>query len=81
VIKFSKEKTSKLAIAFISISRYNLLRRDAKKELQIIREVLGTEIPVIGMYSFGELAPLEATSYRGQAYFLNQTVSLVIIEA
>ncbi len=33
VIKFSKEKTSKLAIAFISISRYNLLRRDAKKEL------------------------------------------------
>jgi hypothetical protein len=76
----NKEKSSRLAIAFISVSRYNLLRKEAKKELEIIKEILGAHTPVIGLYTCGELAPLKASSYRGQIYFHSQTVTVLIIE-
>jgi hypothetical protein len=80
VIKFSKEKTSSLAIVFSSISRYTLLRREAKRELEIIKENLLPDTPIIGLYTYGALAPLKASSYRGRAYFHNQTISVLIIE-
>jgi len=80
VIKFSKEKTSKLVIAFSSISRYTLLRREAKKELEIIKENLEPNTPIIGLYTYGTLAPLKASSYRGRTYFHNQTITVLIIE-
>jgi hypothetical protein len=81
IMKFGKEKTSRLAIAFSSFSRYNLLRRDAKKELEIIKENLDVNTPIIGLYTHGELAPLKTSSYRGQIYFHNQAVNVLILEA
>jgi hypothetical protein len=80
MMKFSKTKTSQLAIAFSSLSRYNLLRRDANRELEIIRESLAPGTPIIGMYSCCQLAPLMAMGYRGQSYLHNQTVSVLILE-
>jgi hypothetical protein len=81
IIKFSREKTSKLALAFISVKRLGLLRRDAKKECEIIRNVLEPSTQLIGIYTYGEMAPLKTSSYKGQIYFHNQTVSILIIEA
>ena len=72
-------KNSRFAIVFSSISRYNLLRRNIKKELNFIKEGLG-ETPFLGIYTHGELAPLTASSYRGQTYFHNQDFSILIIE-
>lgn|GEM_PF-215676 len=80
MVKFGKTKTSQLAIAFSSFSRYNLLRRDAARELEIIRESLAPGTPVIGMYSGCQLAPLMAMGYRGQSYLHNQTVSVLLLE-
>lgn len=80
MVKFNKTKTSQLAIAFNSFSRYNLLRRDASRELEIIRESLAPNTPIIGMYSGCQLAPLMAMGYRGQAYLHNQTISILILE-
>mgnify|MGYP001563400006 FL=1 len=69
------------AIAFIfdSSSRYLLLRKDADKELQAIKESL-RDIPLIGIYTYGEQAPLKAVKYRGRTHFHNQTITIMILE-
>lgn len=74
-------KTKNFALVFDSVSRYILLRRDANKELEIIRGALGKDIPLIGIYTYGEQAPLRAISYHGQAYFHNQTITVLTIGA
>jgi hypothetical protein len=78
-VKFAKESTSKFAIAFSSFSRYTLLRRDAAKELEMVKQGLG-EIPFIGIYTASELAPLGASSYHRRIYFQNQTFSCLLME-
>jgi hypothetical protein len=70
---------SRFAIVFSSISRYNLLRRNIRKELNLIKSGLG-ETKFLGIYTSGELAPLTTSSYHGQIYFHNQDFSVLIIE-
>ncbi len=79
LLRQSSARNSRFAIVFSSISRYNLLRRDIKKELNIIKEGLKDTV-FLGIYSSGELAPLTATSHHGQIYFHNQDFSVLIIE-
>ncbi len=74
---FETKKMNNFALVFDSISRYMLLRRDAERELEIIRKGLGENTPLIGLYTYGEQAPLMAVSYQGQAYFHNQTVAIL----
>lgn len=74
-----KGAKNNFALIFDSVSRYMLLRRDANKELQIIKDGLGENTPMIGLYTYGEQAPLTAISYHGQAYFHNQTISVLTI--
>ena len=64
-------------LVFDSISRYILLGRQAHKELEIIREGLDKDTPIIGIYTYGEQAPLRAINYQGQSYFHNQTITLL----
>lgn len=78
-VKFVKEKTSQFAIAFSSFSRYTLLKRDAIKEHELMKQALGS-IPYIGIYTASELAPFRTTGYHGQEYFHNQTFSCLIFE-
>jgi len=66
-----------LVLIFDSVSRYILLGRQAAQELQIIKEGLGKNTPIIGIYTYGEQAPLRATSYLGKTYFHNQTVTIL----
>jgi hypothetical protein len=76
-----KEKGINFALIFDSISRYILLGRDAEKELEIIKAALGKETPFLGIYTYGEQAPLKAMNYQGQAYFQNQTISVLAMGA
>lgn len=76
---FKKKETKNFVLVFDSVSRYILLKRDAKKELEIIKEGLGEDTPIMGLYTYGEQAPLMATSYQGQAYFHNQTITILAI--
>ncbi|MDD4980030.1 MAG: FIST N-terminal domain-containing protein [Candidatus Omnitrophica bacterium] len=64
-------------LVFNSASRYMLLRRDAPLELEIIKEGFGKNTPVIGLYTYGEQAPLRAIRYQGQAYFHNQAIAIL----
>jgi hypothetical protein len=66
-------------LIFDSISRYILLGRDAYKELEIIKRGLEKDTPIIGLYTYGEQAPLTAINYRGRAYFHNQTITILAI--
>ncbi len=72
----------KMGFAFIfdSISRYILLGRSANKELEIIKEELGSDTPIMGIYTYGEQAPLKAVNYHGKTYFNNQTFTILGIE-
>ena len=78
-LDLSKEQKNNFVLVFDSVSRYILLRREASKELEIIKEGLGENTPIIGLYTYGEQAPLRAVSYQGQAYFHNQTIAIVAI--
>lgn len=73
--------TTNLVFVFDSVSRYILLGRQANKELEIIKENLGTDTPIIGIYTYGEQAPLKAVNYQGRAYFHNQTIAILGIGA
>jgi hypothetical protein len=79
IMGFKKQQIKKFALVFSSYSRYNLLRRMANKEIEIIRSILGKETPIAGIYTSGELALLREASYRGQLYFHNQTVTVLLI--
>ena len=70
-------KKISLALVFDSASRYILLGRQAGRELDIIRQGLGEDTPVIGIYTYGEEAPLRELYYLGKTYFHNQTITIV----
>jgi hypothetical protein len=48
----------KAVILFNCIARKKLLMNKKQEEIDKIREVFGTEIPIIGFYTYGEQAPL-----------------------
>ena len=77
LFNIKKKETKYFVLVFDSISRYMLLRRDANKELEIIKEAFGIDTPIIGLYTYGEQAPLKAIDYRGRAYFHNQTITIL----
>ena len=77
IAPFEKKQMRNFVIVFNSASRYILLKEQAKRELEIIKEGMGEETPIIGLYTYGEQAPLRAVSYQGQAYFHNQTVAIL----
>ena len=79
-LKFHKEKTSKLAIVFSSFTRAASLGRDTQTEWKILTDALGPGTGIIGINTFGELAPLATTSYHGQTYSQNQMLSILILE-
>lgn len=74
-----KRQTHNFVLVFDSVSRYTLLKREAEKELEIIKEGVGKDTPIIGLYTYGEQAPLQAINYQGRAYFHNQTITLLRI--
>ncbi|MFH1269909.1 MAG: FIST N-terminal domain-containing protein [Candidatus Omnitrophota bacterium] len=79
IVERAKSEIRNFVLVFDSVSRYILLRREAGQELEIIKEGFGKDTPIIGLYTYGEQAPLKAISYQGQAYFHNQTIAILNI--
>ena len=79
IVDITKSEIKNFVFVFDSVSRYMLLRREANQELEIIKEGFGKDTPIIGLYTYGEQAPLKAISYQGQAYFHNQTIAMLNI--
>ena len=71
VIEAAKDiKNSKInfAVVFSDISRLLLLRKDAYKEIEIIKQHIGKSTPILGCYTFGEY----------QDNFNNQSISIAL---
>ena len=66
------------ALVFESISRHKLLGRLTDRELLRIKEVLG-DVPLLGIATFGEQAPLKSLEHYGETYFHNETVAILAI--
>lgn len=77
--ELKKDGTKNFVIVFSSISRYLLLKRRVNKELEIIKKGFAPHTPIIGLYTYGELAPLLAINYLGQVYLHNQTVAVLSV--
>lgn len=77
--EFRKEKINKFALVFSSASRRLLLKRESADEVKIIKESLGADTPVLGIYSKGELSTTAAVNYHGQGYYQNQTTAVLLI--
>lgn len=69
--------TRNVVFVFDSVSRFMLLRKEAGGELEIIKNSFSNGAAIVGLYTYGEQAPLKAISYQGQAYFHNQTIAIV----
>lgn len=81
IIDNKKKGLKNFVLVFDSVSRYILLKREAIRELEIIKDVLGNDTPIIGLYTYGEQAPLRAMTYHGKAYSHNQTIAILTIAA
>ena len=68
----------KFAIVFSDVARLQLLREDSQKEIEIIKDILGKDIPFFGCYTYGEYAPINIHEYTRQSYFQNQTISIAV---
>ena len=73
-----KDKTIKAALIFESVSRNKLLGRLTEQELERIKEVLG-DIPILGICTYGEQAPLKSLEHYGETYVHNETLAILTI--
>lgn len=69
------------AMVFSDIARLQVLRKEAHKEAEIIKDILGENVPFFGCYTYGEYAPMNRHGYSGQSYFHNQAISITLFSA
>ena len=72
-----KDHPAEFILVFDSLSRLMLLGRQADREIEIIREKAGSGVPIFGLYTYGEQAPLRSIDYLGKTYFHNQTITIL----
>jgi hypothetical protein len=75
---FPKGKTPDAALLYSCATRRFLLGTRVGRELEMVRELLGSSIPIAGMYCLGEIAPM-ASPDRTQ--FHNATMVSVLLGA
>lgn len=68
-----KGREVKAAIIFDCIARKKLFGRDAFDEIKAIKSVLGENVPILGFYTYGEIAPLGGNVSQCNSSFHNET--------
>lgn len=72
-IKYDKPE---LAIIISCCGRKFVLNQMADEEIEVVRSILGTDVNLIGFYSYGEIAP---SGPKGMTEFHNQTITITLI--
>jgi len=67
------------SIIFESASRITLLGYKANEEVAIIKKILGEDLPLIGVCTFSEQAPLKSIGYHGESHFHNETIAVLTL--
>lgn len=66
-------------LMFNCIARCKLFGRYANDEIKAIKSVLGEDVPLIGFYTYGEIAPFGISGKYRKAYFHNETAVVIAI--
>ena len=72
-------REAKLVMVFESMARLKLLGRAAHEETDSIRNTFGADIPIIGMYSNGEICPFQTIEKFKKPHLLNGTIVVLAI--
>lgn len=72
-------RTPQLVLVFESIIRHKILGRQLFTEIQAVKEILGQSVPIVGMYSFGEMCRLGMDDRNEYTYLQNASLLLVAI--
>jgi len=72
-------KEPKLILVFESMARLKLLGRMAFEEVQEITRIFGTDVPLIGMYTNGEVSPFQTMEKYKKSYLLNESIIVLAI--
>jgi hypothetical protein len=72
-------KSPKLIIILESMSRLKLLGRAAFQEVLRIKEVFGQKVPLIGMYTNGEICPLQLNEKFKKPHLQNENIVILAI--
>ena len=78
--KAHRGQVNSFGLVFDSMLRVTTFGREAKRELAALKNSVPAQTPFIGMCTYTELAPLKSDTYRGQTYFQDQSISVVLIE-
>ena len=73
-----RKSSIRFALVFSDIGRFLLLRKDSTREIDIIKEAMGKDVPFFGCYTCGLYAPITSQGYSGQSYFHNQSISITV---
>jgi hypothetical protein len=75
-----KKTKPRVIFVFNCIARYKLLGSEIGEEINAVQKILGKEVPLIGFYTYGELAPLEGKlGLECFSVFHNETMALVVL--
>ena len=72
-------KKAKLIIVIEDMTRLKLLGRMAFHEIQKIKEIFGSDVPLIGMYANGELCPFQSIEKIKKPFFQNESIVILAI--
>ncbi|NTV29806.1 MAG: hypothetical protein HGA80_06985 [Candidatus Omnitrophica bacterium] len=72
-------RTPKLIIVLESLARQKLLGRASVQTINIIKETFGLTVPVFGMYTYGEIAPLGPATESRTTQVQNATIVIMAI--
>lgn len=74
-----KGKEPQVVLIFESLARNKLLGRGAFQEIELIKEILGHKTPLLGMYSYGEIAPFNSLQHIKKTHLQNASIVILAI--
>lgn len=72
----NRKKAPELSILVSCIGRKLVMSQRVEEELELVREVIGNQVPMTGFYSYGEMAPFNGSK---TCELHNQTMTLTLI--
>jgi len=72
-------KTPELVLIFESAARQRLLGRNLLQEIQTIKEIFGNDVPLFGLYTYGEFSPLNSIDRGSPCFLQSQTINILAI--
>ncbi len=78
---YEQAPTVDLALVFSSALRHAFLKKNAVEEIKEIQRSIGTNTPILGVYTYGEFAPLKILGAKGQAYYQNNSIAVLALRS